>query len=239
MVRALTDLLAKRRAYAEHDGERFLDAEQNARLVANAERYYRIMYYGSRASWNLRDSHMFETLKNLLAFYGPDSKAVVWAHNSHVGDAASDRDGRARRAQYRPTLPQGVRRAGLSGRIRYPQRNGCRGIRLGWPDGDQERSAGAARQLRAVVPRDRAGALHAGLCASRAELCGPHGLGKQRLERAIGVIYRPETELASHYFQASLPRQFDEYIWFDDTRAVTPLETAEIKGLPDTYPFGV
>jgi len=89
VVRALTDLLAKRRTYAEHDGERFLDAEQNARLVANAERYYRIMYYGSRASWNLRDSHMFETLKNLLAYHGPDSKAVVWAHNSHVGNAGA------------------------------------------------------------------------------------------------------------------------------------------------------
>src|SRR6476659_2683238 len=73
----------------------------------------------------------------------------------------------------------------------------------------------------------------------RCDLCGPAGLGKQRLERAIGVIYRPENELASHYFRASLPAQFDEYIWFDSTRAVTPLETAEIKGLPDTYPFGV
>jgi protein-L-isoaspartate(D-aspartate) O-methyltransferase len=73
----------------------------------------------------------------------------------------------------------------------------------------------------------------------RDDLCGPKDLGKERLERAIGVIYRPETELASHYFQANLPRQFDEYVWFDDTRAVTPLDTAEIKGLPDTYPFGV
>jgi protein-L-isoaspartate(D-aspartate) O-methyltransferase len=89
VVRTLSDLLAKRRAYAEHDGERFLDAEQNARLVANAERYYRIMYYGSRASWNLRDTHMFETLQNLLAFHGSDSKAVVWAHNSHVGNAGA------------------------------------------------------------------------------------------------------------------------------------------------------
>ena len=76
-------------AYAAHDGERFFDAVQNARLVTNAERYYRIMYYGSRASWNLRDEHMFATLKNLLAFYGADSKAIVWAHNSHVGDAAA------------------------------------------------------------------------------------------------------------------------------------------------------
>ena len=85
----LTDLLRKHRAYAEHDGERFLDAVQNARLITNAEQYYRVMYYGSRASWNLRDSHMFETLKTLLAFYGPKAKAVIWAHNSHVGDAAA------------------------------------------------------------------------------------------------------------------------------------------------------
>ncbi len=89
VVRALSDLQAKRRANAEHDGERFLDAEQNAGSVANAERDYRIMYYGARASWNLRDTHMFETLKNLLAFHGADSKAVVWAHNSHVGNAGA------------------------------------------------------------------------------------------------------------------------------------------------------
>ena len=73
----------------------------------------------------------------------------------------------------------------------------------------------------------------------RDDLYGPSGLGKERLERAIGVIYRPETERASHYFRANLPQQFDEYIWFDNTRAVTPLETVMIKGLPDTYPFGV
>jgi protein-L-isoaspartate(D-aspartate) O-methyltransferase len=85
----LTELLHKRRSYAEHDGERFMDAVQNARLVTNAEQYYRIMYYGSRASWNLRDSHMFETLKTLLAFYGTKAKAIIWAHNSHCGDAAA------------------------------------------------------------------------------------------------------------------------------------------------------
>ena len=89
VVSMLADLLERERAYAEHDGERFLDATQNARLVANAERYYRIMYYGSRASWNLRDSHMFETLSALLDFHGPASKAIVWAHNSHVGNAAA------------------------------------------------------------------------------------------------------------------------------------------------------
>jgi erythromycin esterase-like protein len=89
VVHALRDLLQKRQAYAAHDGERFLDAVQNARLVADAERYYRIMYYGSRASWNFRDDHMFKTLKTLLAHHGDQSKAIVWAHNSHIGDATA------------------------------------------------------------------------------------------------------------------------------------------------------
>jgi protein-L-isoaspartate(D-aspartate) O-methyltransferase len=78
-----------------------------------------------------------------------------------------------------------------------------------------------------------------GLRGRSDDLCGAAGLGWERLERAIGVIYRPETEMASHYFRANLPQQFDEYVWFDDTSAVTPLDTAEVKGLPDTYPFGV
>ena len=106
VVHALRDLLEKRLAYAEHDGERFFDAVQNARLVANAERYYRIMYYGSRA-WNLRDEHMFTTLKNLLAYYGTASKAIVWAHNSHVGDAAATE--MASRGEYNIGSP-GIRR---------------------------------------------------------------------------------------------------------------------------------
>ena len=90
----LVELLRKRHDYESADGERFFDAAQNARLVANAEQYYRVMYYGSRASWNLRDSHMFETLKNILAFHGTGSKVVVWAHNSHIGDASATEMGR-------------------------------------------------------------------------------------------------------------------------------------------------
>ena len=228
VVRALTDLLAKRRAYAEHDGERFLDAEQNARLVANAERYYRIMYYGSRASWNLRDSHMFETLKNLLAFHGPDSKAVVWAHNSHVGNAAATE--MAARGEY--NLGQLCRRefgeqAYLVG---FGTHSGTVAAASEW-DGPME-----IKTVRPALPNSYEQLCHAtGLARfmlglrGRDDLCGPAGLGKERLERAIGVIYRPETELASHYFRANLPQQFDEYIWFDNTRAVTPLETAMLR----------
>lgn len=238
VLRTLTDLLAKRRAYAERDGERFLDAEQNARLVANAERYYRIMYYGSRASWNLRDSHMFETLKNLLAFYGAGSKAVVWAHNSHVGNAGATE--MAARGEH--TIGQLCReefgdQAYLVG---FGTHSGTVAAASVW-DGPME-----IKSVRPSLPNSYEQVCHAtGLSRfmlglrGRGDLCGPKGLGKERLERAIGVIYRPETEMASHYFRANLPQQFDEYIWFDDTHAVTPLDTSEVSGLPDTYPFGV
>ncbi len=238
VVRTLTDLLAKRQTYAEHDGERFLDAEQNARLIANAERYYRIMYYGSRASWNLRDSHMFETLKNLLVFHGPDSKVVVWAHNSHVGNAEATE--MAARGEH--NLGQLCRKAfgEQAYLIGFGTHSGTVAAASEW-NGPME-----VKTVRPALPKSYEQLCHAtGLARfmlglrGRADLCGPAALGKERLERAIGVIYRPETERASHYFWASLPQQFDEYIWFDNTRAVTPLETAEIKGLPDTYPFGV
>jgi protein-L-isoaspartate(D-aspartate) O-methyltransferase len=238
VVRALSDLQAKRRVYTEHDGERFLDAEQNARLVANAERYYRTMYYGSRASWNLRDTHMFETLKNLLAFHGAGSKAVVWAHNSHVGNAAATE--MAARGEHnigqlcREQFAEAAYIVGFgtdSGTVAAASEwNGPMEVKDVRPAlaGSYERLCHATGHARFML----------GL-RGQPGLCGADGLGKERLERAIGVIYRPETEMASHYFRANLPQQFDEYIWFDDTRAVTPLETAEIKGLPDTYPFGV
>jgi protein-L-isoaspartate(D-aspartate) O-methyltransferase len=238
VIRTLTDLLAKRRAYAERDGERFLDAEQNARLVANAERYYRIMYYGSRASWNLRDSHMFETLKNLLAFYGAGSKAVVWAHNSHVGNAgATEMAARGEHNIGQLCREEFGDQAYLVG---FGTHSGTVAAASVW-DGPME-----VKSVRPSLPNSYEQVCHAtGLSRfmlglrGRGDLCGPKGLGKERLERAIGVIYRPETEMASHYFRANLPQQFDEYIWFDDTHAVTPLDTSEVSGLPDTYPFGV
>jgi len=87
VLATLQDLLKKRMDYSMADGERFFDAEQNARLVADAERYYRTMYYAENSSWNQRDQHMFDTLRSVLAFRGPESKAVIWEHNSHIGDA--------------------------------------------------------------------------------------------------------------------------------------------------------
>ena len=238
VVQMLEDILHKQSDYAAHDGERFMDAVQNARLVTDAERYYRIMYYGSRASWNLRDNHMFETLKTLLNFHGPEAKAIVWAHNSHVGDAAATE--MSARGEYN-----------IGHLCREKFGNGAYSIGFGTHAGTVAAASewDGPMQVKAVLPS---------LKQSYERLCHDTGrpqfmlplrgrsagevrnrLAKPRLERAIGVIYRPETELASHYFQAVLPVQFDEYIWFNQTRAVTPFETKELQGLPDTYPFGL
>ncbi len=238
VVAMLRDLLDRRLAYQQRDGERFLDALQNARLVAAAERYYRAMYYGSRESWNLRDQHMFETLQVLLAFRGPDAKAVVWEHNSHVGNAAATEMG----ARGEHNVGQLARAAfgAAAYLVGFGTDHGTVAAATDWGgplevkhvrpahsesyerlchDASVEAFLLALRQPRRPALRDE--------------------LTAARLERAIGVIYRPETELASHYFQAVLPEQFDEYIWFDETRAVTPLDHLQPHGVPETYPFGL
>jgi protein-L-isoaspartate(D-aspartate) O-methyltransferase len=238
VVRMLEDILRKQSDYAVHDGERFMDAVQNARLVTDAERYYRIMYYGSRASWNLRDSHMFETLKTLLDFHGSDAKAIVWAHNSHVGDAAATE--MAARGEYnighlcRKNFGDGAYSIGFgthSGTVAAASDwDGPMEVKAVRPSFDRsyERLCHETGRPRFMLPlRGRSAA------DARSKLAKP------RLERAIGVIYRPEAELASHYFQAILPIQFDEYLWFDETQAVAPFKTTELEGLPDTYPFGL
>ena len=141
----LADLLHKQRDYAAHDGERFLDAMQNARLVANAERYYRIMYYGSRASWNLRDSHMFETLKTLLAFHGPGSQGHCLGAQFPCRRRRYDGDGCAGRIQHRPALPQGIWRWRLPDRLWHRYGHGRGGFGLGRAHGGQVRAPSACR----------------------------------------------------------------------------------------------
>ena len=238
VVHMLRDILIKQNLYMARDGERFNDAVHNARLVANAERYYRVMYYGSRASWNLRDGHMFETLQSLLAFHGRDSKAIVWAHNSHVGNAAATEMS----ARGETNIGELCRKefGDHVYSIGFGTHSGHVAAASDW-DGPME--------IKPVQPsrKDSYERLFHDTDVTRFLLpmrTGPtqnlrNALMKPRLERAIGVIYRPDTELASHYFQAVLPQQFDEYIWFDETSAVSPFETLELTGLPDTYPFGL
>ena len=196
------------------------------------------MYYGSRASWNLRDQHMFETLKSLLTHYGAASKAIVWAHNSHVGDAsATEMSARGEHNIGQLCRQEFGDRACLIG---LGTHSGTVAAATDW-DGPME-----IKNVRPSLEESYEAVFHATqlprfMLALRDGSASKvrQALMAPRLERAIGVIYRPETELASHYFQAVLPGQFDNYVWFDRSRAVTPLQTEEIAGLPETYPFGV
>jgi protein-L-isoaspartate(D-aspartate) O-methyltransferase len=240
VVAMLRDMLARRIDYAQKDGERFFDATQNARVVANAERYYRAMYYGSAASWNLRDGHMFDTLRMLFAFYGPDSRGVVWEHNSHVGNAmATEMSARGELNVGQLCRTEYGHRAYIVG---FGTDHGTVAAASDWDEPMQR------MRVRPSQPNSYERLFHdTGMPAFALHLRDPRRpelrdeLIAPRLERAIGVVYRPDTELASHYFHASLPHQFDEYVWFDETRAVTPLEPrrAPSPELPETYPFGL
>jgi erythromycin esterase-like protein len=238
VIEQCRELLQRGLEYAAHDGESFLDAAQNARLVASGERYYRIMYYGGAESWNLRDTHMFETLGHLLNARGPGSKTIVWAHNSHIGDARYTDMGLMREELNIGQLCR-ERFGDAAALIGFGTHTGTVAAATDW-DGDMEvmrvrpshrdsyerlcHDAGTPRFL-LDLGRDQ---------ALRRRLLEP------KLERFIGVIYRPETELMSHYSDASLPQQFDAYVWFDETKAVTPLKPEHTKaGMPDTYPFGM
>ena len=241
--KAVTDmlrgLLDKRLEYSRHDGAQFFDAAQNARLVRDAEAYYRAMYYGSAESWNLRDTHMFETLQHLLDAGGPGSRAVVWAHNSHIGDARHTEMG-----QQRDELNIGQlcrehygEKAMLVG---FGTDTGTVAAASNWDD-DME-----VMRVNASLPGSYERLFHeAGVDRCLADLRrGQHpelreGLAATHLERFIGVIYRPDTERWSHYTDAELSRQFDAYVWFDHTSAVTPLTREHGKGVPETWPFGL
>lgn len=236
VVAVLRDLLERRLEYAVADGDRFFDAASNAHLVAAAEEYYRVMYYGGPASWNLRDQHMFDTLERLLEFRGPDAKAVVWAHNSHVGDARATEMGAARGEHNIGQLcRQGFGDAAFS--VGFGTHAGTVAAATDW---------GGPMQIKTVRPSHPTSyerLFHdAGVAAFLLALRHPvrdavrEELAAPRLERAIGVIYRPETELQSHYFQAALPWQFDAYVWFDETHAVDALdaEAARIE-VPQVY----
>ena len=234
----LKDLLKKRLDYSSADGERFFNAEQNAQLIANAERYYRTMYYAEQNSWNQRDQHMFDTLEAVLAFRGADAKAIIWAHNSHIGDA------RATQMSARGELNIGQLARQKYGHAAYL-------IGFGTDHGTVAAASEWGGPMEAKPVRPSHLDSYERVCHEvntdnfllplrhPMQAMVRERLLAERLERAIGVIYRPETELQSHYFYASLPQQFDEYIWFDESHAVEPLSREVREGMADTYPFGL
>jgi len=243
-VNQLLDLQQRIADYAEHDGripqDEHFYAEQNARLVKNAEEYYRSMFRGRVSSWNLRDRHMTQTLNALLKYLSQSrspQKIVVWAHNSHLGDARATEMGQ-----------RGELNVGQLVRSQY----GDDAVLIGFSTYTGTVAAasnwGGPVEIKRVMP---------GLSDSYEALfyeCDPQRfylilneddeatrmLKSPRLQRAIGVIYRPETERLSHYFDTQLPSQFDVMIHMDSSRAVEPIDriqpdTAE----PETFPYSV
>jgi protein-L-isoaspartate(D-aspartate) O-methyltransferase len=241
VVAMLRDMLQRRLEYAAKDGERFFDAAANARVVANAERYYRAMYYGSASSWNLRDSHMFDTLQSLLGFYGPESKGIVWAHNSHVGNAAATE-----------MSTRGELNVGQLCRAKFHERayivgfgtdHGTVAAASNWEEPMQE------MRVRASHPDSYERLFHETQIPAftlhlrepkradvREEMLPP------RLERAIGVVYRPDYERYGNYVPTVLPLRYDAFLFLNETRALQPLHEVKAREegeVPETYPSGV
>ena len=246
VVNELTELRLREAQYMQRDGrvagDEFFCAEQNALVIKSAEEYYRTMFEGQVSSWNLRDSHMVETvaaLRGHLKEQGVLPKIVVWAHNSHVGDA-------------RVTYMGHIGEINLGELCRERWGNDVKTVGFttftGTVTAASEWDSPAERKyVRPAVDGSYESLFH-GVGYSRfwlnfkEEKEAAFHLRSPRLERAIGVVYRPDTELRSHYFECSLPEQFDCVLHFDETRAVEPLERTslwETGEIPETYPTGI
>jgi erythromycin esterase-like protein len=228
---------------SDQASDEYFYAEQNARLIVNAEQYYRSMFESRISSWNLRDQHMAETLdalaKHLAKASGEPAKLVVWAHNSHIGDARATELG----WQGEWTVGQLARQrhgrdAFLVGFTTY---SGTVTAASKW-DGPAELKQVQPGLLGSYERVFHETGLPQFMLPLRGSVLENHPQFTQRLERAIGVIYQPQTERQSHYFDASLPMQFDAVIHIDDTRALVPLErVSPLRDgeVPETFPGGV
>src|SRR4029077_6255894 len=246
VVAQLVDLQRRRAEYVSQDGrlarDDFFYAEQNARLVRNAELYYRSMFRGRTESWNLRDRHMADTIEELLRFleqpWAP-AKIVVWAHNSHLGDARATELGDYGELNVGQLVRQ--RHGADCVSVGFTTYSGTVTAASDW-DAPAER-----KTVRPALPKSYGRLFHETgpprfLLAIRDDQALADALTSPRLERAIGVVYKPETERGSHYFHARLAQQFDYVLHFDETTALEPLERTAVwtAGEPaETYPSGL
>lgn len=223
--------------------EELFHAQQNARLVRNAEAYYRGMFRGRASSWNLRDSHMAESVEALDAHLqqvlGRAPRIAVWAHNSHLGDASATEMGEHGEWNLGQLLRQ---------RLGAQVFNVGMSTHHGWVTAAQDWEAPAQRKrVQPGLPGSWEDLLHqtdtARFMLSFKDNPLLSCLGQaQRLQRAIGVVYRPETERTSHYLYTRLPQQFDALLHFDDTQALEPLDAGAVwvsGEAPETYPSGM
>ncbi len=245
VISQLVELQRHLGEYARRDGrvpeDEHFYAEQNARLAKNAEEYYRSMFRGRVSSWNLRDRHMAETLDALVAHFdsqGRHTKVVVWAHNSHLGDARATEMGEGGELNVGQLVRERYGRAAVL--VGFSSYTGTVTAASDWG------MPAERKRVRPALPDSYEALFHQTGLPNFLLLLREQDIAADlraaRLERAIGVIYRPETERWSHYFHARLSDQFDAMLHFDATRAVEPLERTsgwEEGELPETYPAGV
>ena len=244
-ISQLLDLRRSAAVYASGEGQGLADeiffAEQNARLVSNAERYYRSMFSGRASSWNLRDTHMADTIDALrahLATQHRPPKVVVWAHNSHLGDCRATEMARRREINVGQLMRE--RHGDHVMSVGFTTYTGTVTAAADW-DAPAER-----KRVQPALPDSYELLFHeldaGNFIVDCSDRTARAALAKPRLERAIGVIYRPETERVSHYFTCAIADQFDFVIHVDETRAVEPLEREPAKRLEEpaeTYPTGL
>jgi erythromycin esterase-like protein len=243
VINQLVELQQHTMEYVQRDGQNaedeFFYAEQNARVVKNAEEYYRSMFGGRISSWNLRDQHMAGTLDALMTYLTQQddtAKIVVWEHNSHLGDARATSMG-----------DEGELNVGQLVRERYPNE----AILVGFSTYSGTVTAASARdgpherkRVRPALPESYEALFHETalprfFLSLRNDNQAIQALRNRHLERAIGVIYLPHSERVSHYFYARLPEQFNGIIHIDETHAVEPLDRSErweAGDLPETAP---
>lgn len=245
LIDQLADLVAAAPEYLAGDGPLAEDeqfhAEENARVVLAAEDYYTSMFSMPSSSWNLRDTHMAASLERLVGHIAmrDGGRTVVWAHNSHIGDA-----------RFTSMAHRGEHNLGQLARQKF----GESAFLVGFTTYTGTVTAASAwdmpaerMRVRDALPGSVEAMLHeVGMPAFWVPLGHGNGAGNglhaPRLERAIGVVYRPRTERASHYFETRLSRQFDAVVHLDRTRAVEPLEPTEIWHAgepPETYPTAI
>lgn len=247
VVAQLVELRRRAAEYATRDGRIAADelfvAEQNARVVRDAEEYYRTMFGGHVESWNLRDRHMSDTLANLIDFLDrmrPGTRVVVWAHNSHLGDARATEMGEHGELNVGQLVRE--RFGGQAALVGFTSAHGSVTAATAW-DGPARR-----RRLRPALAGSYERLFHDShvprfVLPLRTDLELAGLLSQARLERAVGVVYLPESERRSHYFHARLADQFDVVLHIDETRAVEPLERTTVwetgEELAETYPSGL
>ena len=236
VIDLLRALRTKQRQYRDGREDSFT-AEQNALVVKNAEAYYRAMVRGGPDSWNIRDRHMTETLERLIRHHGPDAKAIVWEHNTHIGDA-----------RYTDMAEDGMVNVGQLVREQHPLEDVClvgfgsyRGDVIAakeWEVPMEKMKVPPAREGSWEDVLHRAGAVNKLLCLEDAREVG--AFAEERGHRAIGVVYHPEYEHYGNYVPTVLPRRYDAFCYVDVSRALHPLHgQPALEKIPETYPWGV